>query len=126
MADRVTHGRDFGDRVTVGDVVRAMADRIDAGDVRPGAVAELDRLFIFGAWGNMFAAHPVLAADVRGIAVEAYREGARRTRKRCAARCRAIASEIRLCGALDTGAIHGAAAAALCASSIEDMEDDNG
>ena len=50
----VKYGADHGERITTRDVAEAVADCCDADD-GPGASDAIDRLFIFGAWGNVLA-----------------------------------------------------------------------
>jgi hypothetical protein len=87
-----THGRDFGEPVTLNDLMRELAPVIDRGDV--DAMCEvIDRLLLFGAWGfildpdgERYAPHPgelkLLNKDLRGAIVAAYRHGRRVERER--------------------------------------------
>lgn len=79
----IVSSKDGGGGVTLGEVVRAVAPLIDAGDVKAFS-DKLDELFLGGSWGHVFDLlkvrgydWPSFARDIRGLVWDAYRAGAR-------------------------------------------------
>lgn len=82
---RVKHGRDHGDRFTMGDLVEPLAEALDRDpDDSTEFCTIIDREFLYGAWGWLIEALPegsqasIFLADLRGLVRSAYREGHKR------------------------------------------------
>lgn len=94
------HARDCGKGMTMGELVRMVADAIDAGDEKKASDI-LDEEFIYGSWGHLLREpedstkqeiiyhqafeNLLLGKDIRGLAIVAYRAGRKRERERCVA-----------------------------------------
>jgi len=76
----VTHGRDFGQRVTLGEILNRLEAALNAEaseeSVDDVACDILDRDFLFGAWGQRWDDRDAdLLRDIRGLVIAAYRRG---------------------------------------------------
>lgn len=77
----VTHGKDHGPRITIGELVSRVGKALDAKGASPESVRAiacdiLDRDFLFGAWGESWRSYDYdLLADIRGAIINAYRAG---------------------------------------------------
>lgn len=76
----VTHSRDHGQRVTLGEVVRRLGNALDADASRESRIEVacdiLDRDLLFGAWGDRWSEQDcLLLRDIRGAIVAAYEAG---------------------------------------------------
>lgn len=76
----VTHGRDSGEKLTLGEIIERMGRALDAdaSDESRREIASdiLDRDLLFGAWGNRWTEQDwLLLRDIRGAIVTAYKVG---------------------------------------------------
>jgi hypothetical protein len=79
--------RDGGNRITMAEIVRQVADKIDSGDVA-SACDTLDQLLLDGAWSHVLGPDgqccprdsEVIKSDLRGLAVAMFAEGRRRAK----------------------------------------------
>lgn len=70
----IKHSRDSG-HYTLGMFVNELRRRIERGDDKEALCDFMDEEFIFGCWGYIFEREPLLARDVRGLALAMYRAG---------------------------------------------------
>lgn len=80
----IKRGRDYGEPLTIGDLISGMADRIDQAladcDDDMAAVADfLDKEFLYGAWSHLVGKDPLFGKDLRGALIAAYKEGLKRS-----------------------------------------------
>lgn len=77
----VTHGRDFGHRVALGEIIRRVGEALDAKGASRESIHDvacdiIDRDLLFGAWGDRWEAKDFgLLRDIRGAIIAAYEAG---------------------------------------------------
>lgn len=76
----VTHGRDFGGKMTLGEVLDYLEAALNAEATEEStsdvACDVLDKYFLFGAWGQRWDDRDYdLLRDIRGLVISAYRRG---------------------------------------------------
>jgi hypothetical protein len=74
------HGRDFGEKLTLGDIVARVGQALDANASKASrhdvACDILDRDLLFGAWGNRWGVQDwELLRQLRGAIIAAYELG---------------------------------------------------